>query len=261
MDPSTSADEALIEGIVVMAGWQTHHRTARSAEALMTAGASRFPAPYSNAVFPIEYGSAEALLESGARYFSDRRYILWTRVDRDRTLEEEALRRGFLALGDEPGMVLETRVAPPAPAPGISLELVSTPDALRELIGVCQQGYAEVGLPAEIGAKLFASPDAVLNSGAALGLARENGTPIAAALSLANPATGLGGVYWVATVPAARRKGGAEAVTRLVTNCAFDRGARLVALQATRAGEPIYARLGYREVVRYARFLAPKPAA
>jgi len=68
----------------------------------------------------------------------------------------------------------------------------------------------------------------------------------------------VGGVYWVGTVPAARRRGAADAVTRHVTRAAFEQGARMVTLQASAAGEPVYRRMGYREVGRYARFLSPK---
>ena len=66
-------------------------------------------------------------------------------------------------------------------------------------------------------------------------------------------------MYWVASLPSERRKGAADAVTRFVTNAAFDRGASVVTLQASRAGEPIYRRMGYREVVRYERLLSPRP--
>jgi hypothetical protein len=81
---------------------------------------------------------------------------------------------------------------------------------------------------------------------------------IAAALLLV-ASESLGGVYWVATLPDERKKRRSRCVTRLVTNAAFDRGARLVTLQASRAGEPIYRRMGRREVVRYERLLSPRP--
>ncbi len=256
MDASASAHSALIDGIEAMARWQSHHRTLRTRDALMTAGSSRFPTPFSNALVPIEAAPAEALLESAEKFFWDRRYVLWARSDRDRNLEELALERGFLALGDEPALVIEAPLPAEPLALGLSLELVSTPALLGELVAVCQLAYAEAGLPAAIGAALFAATDTVLASGALLALARFDGVAIGAALSLTNTNSGIGGVYWVGTVPSARRKGCAEALTRFVTNGAFDRGARMVALQASRAGEPIYLRLGYREVLRYSRFLS-----
>jgi hypothetical protein len=258
MDPVRASDLALADGIELMATWQTHHRTERSPELLMTAGASRFPAPYSNALFPLEGRPPEEIFGLAKAFFPDRRFVLWAQVERDRMVIEAALERGFVALGDTPGMVIDARVSSGERPSALSLESVSSAAGLAELVHVCQEAYAEAGLPAEIGAKLFASAEAVLDGRATLALARSNGKAIGAALSLVT-SENLGGVYWVATLPGERKQGAADAVTRLVTNAAFDRGARLVTLQASRAGEPIYRRMGYREVVRYERLLSPRP--
>jgi ribosomal protein S18 acetylase RimI-like enzyme len=257
MDPVRASDLALADGIELMATWQSHHRTERSPAVLMTAGASRFPAPYSNALFPLESRPAEEIFGLAKAFFTDRRFVLWAQVERDRALIEAALERGFVALGDTPGMLIDARVSGDRPS-ALALESISSAAGLAELVHVCQEAYAEAGLPAEIGAKLFASAEAVLDGRATLALARLDGKAIGAALSLVTTES-LGGVYWVATLPAARKQGAADAVTRLVTNAAFDRGARLVTLQASRAGEPIYRRMGYREVVRYERLLSPRP--
>jgi hypothetical protein len=41
----------------------------------------------------------------------------------------------------------------------------------------------------------------------------------------------------------------------VVTNWAFDQGARAQSLQASTMGEPIYARMGYEELYRYRSYL------
>jgi predicted GNAT family acetyltransferase len=61
----------------------------------------------------------------------------------------------------------------------------------------------------------------------------------------------LAGVYWVGTAPEARGKGHATVLMSHASNLAFDLGARAVILQATPYGEPVYRKLGYREVTRY----------
>ena len=63
---------------------------------------------------------------------------------------------------------------------------------------------------------------------------------------------GIAGVYCVGTAESARGRGLAELVTRTVTNLGFDGGAPLVTLQASAMGEPIYRRMGYRDLYRYA---------
>jgi len=63
------------------------------------------------------------------------------------------------------------------------------------------------------------------------------------------------GVYWVGTANDARRRGLGELCTRLATNAGFARGAKVVTLQASPFGEPIYKRLGYRTYDRTRRFM------
>ena len=65
---------------------------------------------------------------------------------------------------------------------------------------------------------------------------------------------GIAGVYGVGTALHARGRGLAELVTRAVTNIGFDGGMPYVTLLATSMGEPIYWKLGYRELYRFANF-------
>jgi ribosomal protein S18 acetylase RimI-like enzyme len=71
-------------------------------------------------------------------------------------------------------------------------------------------------------------------------------------------ASGLGwrsgrviGVYSIATVPAARRRGYGEAMTARVVADGIAAGCDVAVLQASEAGRPIYERLGFRVDVRY----------
>ena len=58
-------------------------------------------------------------------------------------------------------------------------------------------------------------------------------------------------VGWVACADEGRGRGLGDVVTRRVTNEAFERGAQLVTLEASKFGEHTYARMGYREIYRY----------
>jgi predicted GNAT family acetyltransferase len=73
-----------------------------------------------------------------------------------------------------------------------------------------------------------------------------DGKPAAVALALHH--NGDCGVSFVATVPAARRKGLATTVMRAALAHARERGCTSVSLQATQVGERLYARLGFRQL-------------
>ena len=55
-------------------------------------------------------------------------------------------------------------------------------------------------------------------------------------------------VLWVATLPAAQGRGLAKRLLSIALTEARDRGCSTATLQATRAGAPVYRRLGFREV-------------
>ena len=62
------------------------------------------------------------------------------------------------------------------------------------------------------------------------------------------------GVYSIATVPPARRRGyGAAMTARVVADGTLD-GCDVAVLQASEMGRPIYERLGFRTVIRYAAY-------
>jgi hypothetical protein len=256
MECFEACDDSLVDALTEMAEWQTGARVVEDAGALFVVGQSRFPTPYSNAAFPADVAvSPEGLLARAEEVFTDRRYFVWERGTGGGPLGVLAAARGFTAVGDMPAMVIEEPIAGDAPA-GVEVRAVTDVAGFAEFLRVSQLAYAEAGLPDRVAASLFARPEVAIAS-SVLAVGRIGGEAVSAALSITNGVTGVGGVYWVGTVPSGRRRGAADAVTRFVTNAAFEQGACIVSLQASEAGEPVYLRLGYREVGRYARWLSP----
>lgn len=69
------------------------------------------------------------------------------------------------------------------------------------------------------------------------------------------------GVYSIATIESARRRGYGAAMTARVVSDGIVAGCDVAALQASEMGRPIYERLGFRTVVRYAAYADPIPGA
>jgi GNAT superfamily N-acetyltransferase len=65
------------------------------------------------------------------------------------------------------------------------------------------------------------------------------------------------GVYSIATIESARRRGYGAAMTARVVADGVVAGCDVSALQASEMGRPIYERLGFRTVVRYAAYVDP----
>ena len=81
------------------------------------------------------------------------------------------------------------------------------------------------------------------------------GNPVAAGLGWRTGRTV--GVYSIATIESARRRGYGAAMTARVTADGVAAGCDVAALQASEMGRPIYERLGFRTVVRYVAYVDP----
>lgn len=157
---------------------------------------------------------------------------------------------GLEFVGPGPGMAADLAALNTAPAPvGLRITRVGDEAALRQWVYVAGAGYSE--------------PDTILKARfavhAALGLGDDqplqrylallDGAPVAiAALFLG---AGVAGIYEVATVPAARRKGIGGAVTLAALRQARTLGYRVGVLEASPMGFPVYQHLGFQQTCSF----------
>lgn len=83
-----------------------------------------------------------------------------------------------------------------------------------------------------------------------------NGTPVATSALVLD--SGVAGIYAVATIPDARRKGIGEIMTVKPLLEARQMGFRIGILQASSMGYPIYKRIGFNEVCKFRIYLQSK---
>ena len=199
------------------------------------------------------------VIARGRRFFARHRrgfsVILCGAADADIAPACEAA--GLFRMGDSPGMVLEHRLPDATPAPGVTIRTVETVADGAEFARVNGEAYATYGMANDVTPAVLGRLDVMHAPHITSVLACVDGVAMAAAMVMLTH--GIGGVYWVGTTPSARGKGLAALCTRVVGNVAFDAGARVVVLQASVMGEPIYRAMGYREVTRYPYFVQMAP--
>lgn len=195
--------------------------------------------------------AAQDVIERARAFFAPQGqgYTFCLMRHRDADIEAALEASGVSAFGNSPGMILEQRLPDVAAPAGVTIERVTDSAGVRDFGTVSGIAYATYGMPTKIGERQFADDRMLLQPHIAGFLARIDGIAVAAAMSVVTH--GVSGVYWVGTTPQARGRGLAEACTRAATNAGFDAGASIAALQASVMGEPIYRRMGYREVTRY----------
>ena len=179
-----------------------------------------------------------ATLEAVERVYAERgiaRFAVWVHESEAATAAElEARGYGYDSSTRTMAMPIAAFAAPEA----IELELVE-PD-LTDF-------HRAVGMPPG----LFAELDP---AGAEVYLARFEGADAASLLAFDHG--GDCGIYNLATVPSARRRGLGTALTAHAVAAARERGCATASLQSTAMAEALYASLGFRDLGRFDEYVA-----
>ena len=138
-------------------------------------------------------------------------------------------------------------------APGLDIQRVTDDAGLDAHRRTATAGFGADPALAEgtVCADLLDRPDCMVYVGYA------DGRPVVSGLGWRSGRTI--GVYSIATIASARRRGYAAAMTARVVADGALAGCHAAALQASEMGRPIYERLGFRTVIRYTAY-APSSA-
>ena len=164
---------------------------------------------------------------------------------------------GLVPVGDAtptPGMVafpIDPDAIAAHAAPGLDIRRVIDAAGMEAHRQVATAGFGSDPAVADgtACADLLERPECVVYVGYA------NGAPIVSGLGWQTGRTI--GVYTIATIETARRRGYGAAMTARVVADGVAAGCDLAALQASQMGRPIYERLGFRTVVRYVGYVYP----
>ena len=114
-------------------------------------------------------------------------------------------------------------------------------------IGAKGTGFSSQGQQAlvEIDRKIGVFPDGCYRRY----IGYDQGRPVASSAMVLH--SGVAGIYAVATLPEARRKGIGDAMTRIPLLAACQQGYRIGTLQASSMGRPVYQRMGFHDVCAF----------
>jgi ribosomal protein S18 acetylase RimI-like enzyme len=190
--------------------------------------------------------AVEAVRRAGAFFgaSADSGHIVNVREPDDADLAGAALAAGYAPAWTERPMALHE---PPAASP-LSAELdvraVSTPDEVRDYGTVVAEANDDPGERERAG--LLFHDDTILAPHIAAFVAYLDGAPVASAMTLVSH--GVAGVFYVATIERARRRGLGDALTRMAARAGFELGARAAWLGASEMGADLYRRIGFADL-------------
>jgi ribosomal protein S18 acetylase RimI-like enzyme len=226
----------------LLASWEAYARCARDAELRRLPGVSAAVFPhgpergvYNNAL--LEHADAIEAMEGVYAAAGVDRFAAWVH-ERDERLAGELKRRGYL-------LDTTTRVM------GMALDGIALPRPDPDLATLPWAQYLNTfGLPAG----LLGDGD---RSGFHVLVARVGGEPVSTVLAFDHD--GDCGIYNVATLGHARRRGLGTALTALALHDAVARGCRTASVQSTPMAERVYAAAGFRDLGRSLEFVPPSP--
>ncbi|HVM41229.1 MAG TPA: GNAT family N-acetyltransferase [Acidimicrobiia bacterium] len=270
MTAPISAEEILqLADLNLVEFWRESSRRAPGGEVverdgvLLAAGGNDFPVLI-NLAMRVDPRVPDAdVIAAADAYFGERGrgYTLLVRHHAEPSLADAASAAGFQTPGQPaPWLVLDERLPHADPPAGLVIERVVDEEGVRRFAEVGAHAFATYGMPVEAMTTNF-DPPRWLDPHLCLFLGTREGEPVACAGTLVSHA--VSGVYWVGTLPDFRGRGFAEALTRVAGNAGFDLGARFASLQASVMGDPIYRRMGYREIgsqQSWVRFTPPATA-
>jgi len=253
-------DANLLESAREFSRWNPASECVERAGLVLIAGSTAFPVGYSNCLIREDRGvPAKLALETARSFFGDRgrAFTVFVRNSIDADMVSDLEAQGLKAVSDVPCMIIRQSLEEGGVADGIELRRVRSEEEAHHMVEISCQAYTTLGFPPDEARTLLSRSERLLDPRFQSVVAYRGDEPLSTATVLRSG--GAAGVYWVGTVEAGRRQGLAEACTRQVTNAAFEAGERLVTLQASAMGEPIYERLGYRSYDRMRWYLHPAP--
>ena len=235
-----------LESIRIHAGFQSPCEVRDRDGILLVAGASNFPGSYWNAAARDNPSVEPGDLAQAARAFfgkKKRMYTFSVIEKQDGDLEEYLLDNEYEVRFEIPCMSV-TRPLPTREAPkGVRIETMTNAKHVEDFIEVSVLAYAMLGMPEVHTRAMFSKPEALLSKNILGYIAYRGEEPLATAVSLMTGA--CGGLYWIGTRPNAQRLGLGALLTVHSANMSFEAGAKVVTLQASKLGEPVYQRLGF----------------
>jgi ribosomal protein S18 acetylase RimI-like enzyme len=160
---------------------------------------------------------------------------------------------GFERAGGIPCLVLSPLRMGAGNSRRLMIRQVTDDETLRDHTAVVADAF---GWPPSLLGRVF-TRRLVVGPGWAAYVGYLDGSPVASAQLVVTD--GVAGIYYVGTLEAHRRRGFAETMTRWALNEGAGSGCDMASLQAAPLGQPIYERMGFREVSYYRTYVSNGP--
>jgi ribosomal protein S18 acetylase RimI-like enzyme len=188
--------------------------------------------------------AGDAVVARAAEFFGATSYLVLARRPDDADIERGAVAAGFRAGWTELSMAITAPPAPGATPADVEVRVVADAAAVVDYGRVVALANDDPGERER--APLLFHDETIVAPHIAAFVAYLDGEPVASAMTLVSHR--IAGVFYVATVEHARRRGLGEALTRTATRAGFELGAGAAWLGASEMGAGLYRRIGFEDL-------------
>jgi ribosomal protein S18 acetylase RimI-like enzyme len=188
----------------------------------------------------------EALVARAADFFRGEPtgFIVLVRRPDDEDVERAALAAGFGVGWTERPMAIERPPSPSATPAEVEVRVVEDASAVVDYGRVVALANDDPGERER--APLLFHDETIIAPHIAAFVAYQGAEPVACAMTLVSHR--MAGVFYVATVEHARRRGLGDALTRMAARSGFEMGAQAAWLGASEMGADLYRRIGFQDL-------------
>ena len=205
------------------------------------------PSPYLRVAIRLDPRvAASAVVAQASEFFADdpTGFIVLARRPDDEDLERAALTAGFRAGWTERPMAIGGAPSPGVTPDQVEVRVVADAPAVVDYGRVVARANDDPGERER--APLLFQDETIIAPHIAAFIAYLGAEPVACAMTLVSHR--VAGVFYVATVEHARRRGLGDALTRLAARTGFDMGADAAWLGASEMGAGLYRRIGFQDL-------------
>jgi ribosomal protein S18 acetylase RimI-like enzyme len=189
---------------------------------------------------------ADAVIARATEFFAGEPtgFIVVVRLPDDEDIERAALAAGFRAGWSERPMAIAAPPSTGATPEEVDVRLVEDASAVGDYGRVVALANDDPGERER--APLLFHDDTIVAPHIAAFVAYIGDEPVACAMTLVSHR--IAGVFYVATVEHARRRGLGDALTRMAARAGFEMGAQAAWLGASEMGAGLYRRIGFQDL-------------
>ena len=193
---------------------------------------------------------AYEMVEKAEEFFGELgfKYSFWVRDHGNEKLEKILKYKGYKP-SREPGsagMIIHERIKSVELPAGYTVKEVENKEQIKDFIPIIKEAFDKESYVAN---KLFSSKEVLIAKNVKSFLIYKGDKAVSAAITVMSEE--VAGIYYVGTLESERGKGLGSYIVRASTNKGFKEGKDAVILQASKLGESVYKKLGYKTITYY----------